>query len=167
LPASLASNTWHTVITTVSGSTLTVSLDSQKVATLDSASFPSGAGTYPIGAVGLREYNGEEAQFRNLKVVGSSGETVYSNPLSNTSALGDFNVPGTNALPSILDGAARDRAVWSGDLNVEGPATYYSTGNSAYLKGALQLLGSYQLSRGSVAGAMPPGTSLHTGLSHW
>lgn len=162
LPANLAPDTWHTVTTTVSGSTLTVSLDNQKVATLDSASFPSGAGSYPIGTVGLREYNGEEAQFRNLKVVGSSGDTVYSNPLSDTSALADFNVPGTNALPSVLDGAARDRAIWSGDLNVEGPSTYYSTDDSAYLKGALQLLGSYQETRGSVAGAMPPGTTVNT-----
>ncbi|MFC1408629.1 alpha-L-rhamnosidase C-terminal domain-containing protein [Streptacidiphilus sp. N1-12] len=162
LPASLAPNTWHTVTTTVSGSALTVSLDNQRIATLDSGSFPSGAGAYPVGTVGLREFNGEEAQFRNLTVVGSSGATVYSNPLSSSSALADFNVPGSNALPSILDGAARDRAIWSGDLNVEGPATYYSTGDSAYLKGALQLLGSYQLSRGSVAGALPPGTSLNT-----
>lgn len=163
LPAGLAPNTWHTVTTTVSGSTLTVSLDNQRIATLDSASFPSGAGTYPIGTVGLREYNGEEAQFRNLKVVGSSGDTVYSNPLSDTAALADFTVPGSNSVPAILDGAARDRAVWSGDLNVEGPATYYSTGESDYLKGALQLLGSYQETRGSVAGAMPPGATVNTG----
>lgn len=163
LPASLAPNTWHTVSTTVSGGTLTVSLDGRLIATLDSGSFPSSAGSYPVGTVGLREYNGEEARFRNLTVVGSSGDTVYSSPLSSSSALADFDVPGTNTVPSVLDGAARDRAVWSGDLNVEGPSTYYSTGDSAALKGALQLLGSYQETRGSVAGAMPPGTTVNTG----
>ncbi|MEE4544821.1 alpha-L-rhamnosidase C-terminal domain-containing protein [Streptomyces sp. V4-01] len=163
LPTGLAPGSWHTVTTTASGGTLTVSVDSRKVATLDTSALPSGARAYSAGTVGLREYDGEEAQFRNLTVVAAGGATLYSNSLSSASALADFTVPGVNALPSILDGAARDRAVWSGDLNIEGPTTYYSTGNAAYLKGALQLLGSYQLSSGFVAGDEPPQTPLHTG----
>lgn len=163
LPASLTPGSWHTVTTTAVGGTLTVSLDGTRLTTLDTGSFPSGTRTYPTGTVGLREYNGEEADFRNLKVVASSGATLYSNPLSSPSALGDFTVPGTNAVPSVLDGATRDRAVWSGDLNIEGPTTYYSTGNAAYLKGALQLLGDYRLSSGFVAGDEPPQSPPRTG----
>jgi alpha-L-rhamnosidase len=163
LPASLTPGTWHTVTTTTSGTTVTVSVDRTPVATVNSSAFPAGTRTYPAGTVGFREYNGEEADFRNLNVVSGAGATLYSNPLSSASALADFTVPGVNALPSILDGAARDRAVWSGDLNIEGPTTYYSVGNAAYLKGALQLLGSYQLSSGFVAGDEPPQTPLHTG----
>ena len=164
LPANLAApGTWHTVSTTASGTDLTVTIDRTPVAALDTASFPSGTTAYPTGTVGLREYTGEEADFRNLDVVGSGGTTLYDNALSSTAALSDFNVPGINALPSILDGATRDRAVWSGDMNVEGPTTYYSVGDSAYLKGALQILGSYQLSSGFVAGAEPPQVPLHTG----
>lgn len=163
LPDSLTPGTWHTVTTTTSGTTVTVSVDQKKVATVDSAAFPSGTRAYPTGTVGFREFNGEEAAFRNLTVVGGNGATLYSNPLSSASALADFTVPGTNALPSILDGATRDRAVWSGDLNIEGPTTYYSVGNATYLKGSLQLLGSYQLSSGFVAGDEPPQTPLHTG----
>ena len=68
-------------------------------------------------------------------------------------------------MPSILDGAKRDRAIWAGDMNVEGPTVYYSTGQSAYLKGALQLLGSYQLSSGFVTGDLPPQDPLHTGAN--
>lgn len=156
LPSALQPNTWHTVTTTVSGGTLTVSVDGTRVTSVTSTS-------HSIGTVGFREFNGEEANFRNLKVVGSSGDTVYSNPLSSASALADFNVPNVNTLPSILDGATRDRAIWSGDLNIEGPTTYYSTGTSAYLKGSLQLLGSNQLSSGFVTGALPPQSRLHTG----
>jgi alpha-L-rhamnosidase len=74
-------------------------------------------------------------------------------------------VPGTNSVPSILDGAKRDRAIWVGDMNVEGPTVYYSTDQTAYIKGALQLLGSYQLSSGFVTGDLPPQDPLHTGPS--
>lgn len=163
LPSDLAPATWHTVTTTTSGTSVAVAVDGVQVATVDSSSFPAGTTAYPTGTVGLREYNGEEADFRDLSVVSSSGASLYSNALSSSTALSDFTVPGVNALASVLDGATRDRAVWSGDMNVEGPTTYYSTGDSAYLKGALQLLGSYQLSSGFVTGDEPPQTPLHTG----
>jgi alpha-L-rhamnosidase len=163
LPAALAPATWHTVTTAVSGTTITISLDNTKIATLDSASFPAGATAYPSGTVGFREFSGEEADFRNLKVVDSSGTTLYQNALSTPADLSTVDVPGVNSMPSIVDGAKRDRAIWVGDMNVEGPTTYYSTDATAYIKGALQLLGSYQLSSGFVTGALPPQDPLHTG----
>ena len=70
--------------------------------------------------------------------------------------LSDFTVPGTNEYASMIDGAKRDRAIWSGDMNVEIPSIAYSTDNAAYAKGALQLLGSYQLTSGFVTGDLPP-----------
>jgi alpha-L-rhamnosidase len=115
--------------------------------------------------VGFREYSGEEADFRDLSVVSSSGATLYSSPLNAASDLSDFAAPGTNTVPSILDGAKRDRAVWVGDMNVEGPTVYYSTDQTQYIKGALQLLGSYQLSSGFVTGDLPPQDALHTGAN--
>ena len=51
--------------------------------------------------------------------------------------LSDFTVPGTNEYASMVDGAKRDRAIWSGDMNVEIPSVSYSTDNAAYIKGAL------------------------------
>ncbi|HEY1486248.1 MAG TPA: family 16 glycoside hydrolase, partial [Micromonosporaceae bacterium] len=156
LPTALAPGTWHTVSTRVSGTTLTVSLDGAQIATVTMS-------TYASGTVGFREYAGEEADFRNLRVVDSGGTTLFSNALSTTAALADFAAPGSNVVPSILDGAKRDRAIWSGDMNVEGPTVYDSTDNTAYLKGALQLLGSYALSSGFAAGDLPPQDALHTG----
>ena len=135
LGTSLAPDTWHTVTTTVSGTTITVSLDGQQIASLSSSSFPSGTTAYPAGTVGFREYSGEEADFRDLSVTSSSGATLYSSPLNAASDLADFAAPGTNSVPSILDGAKRDRAVWVGDMNVEGPTVYYSTDQSAVREG--------------------------------
>ena len=117
------------------------------------ASFPSGTTAYPAGTIGFREYSAEEADFRNLTVTSSSGSSLYSSPLNASSDLSDFAVPGVNSLPSILDGAKRDRAIWAGDMNVEGPSVYYSTDQTQYIKGALQLLGSYQLSSGFIFAA--------------
>ena len=132
--------------TTVSGSTITVSLDGTPLTSLTNTS-------YATGTVGFREYaDGEVADFRDLTVTSSTGSTLFSNALSSSSVLSDFTVPGTNEYASMVDGAKRDRAIWSGDLNVEIPSVSYSTDSAAYIKGALQLLGSYQLTSGFVTG---------------
>jgi alpha-L-rhamnosidase len=154
LSAPLLAGTWHTVSTTVSGSTITVSLDGTQLTSLTNAS-------HATGTVGFREYaDGEVADFRDLTVTSSTGSTLFSDALSSPSVLSDFTVPGTNEYASLVDGAKRDRAIWSGDLNVEIPGVSYSTGNAAYIKGALQLLGSYQLTSGFVTGDLPPQDAL-------
>ena len=149
LSSSLLADTWHTVSTTVSGSTLTVSLDGTQLTQLTNTS-------YATGTVGFREYSGEEADFEDLTVTSSAGTTLFSNALSSSSALSDFSVPGVNEYASMIDGAKRDRAIWSGDLNVEIPSVAYSTDNAAYAKGALTLLGDDQLTSGFVTGDLPP-----------
>ena len=156
LPSSLTAGSWHTVSTTVSGSTISISLDNSPLTSLTTS-------TYATGSVGFRQYTGERAEFRNLTVSSSSGSTLFSNSLGSSSALSDFSpLPGVNSYASIIDGATRDRAIWVGDMNVEVPSVMYSTDNTAYLKGALQALGSYQLSSGFVTGDLPPQTPLST-----
>ena len=145
----LLSGRWHTVTTTVSGSSITVSLDGTQLSSLTNTA-------YATGTVGFREYHGEEADFRDLTVTSSTGAALFSNPLSSSAVLSDFTVPGTNQYASMIDGAKRDRAIWSGDMNVEIPSIAYSTDNTAYAKGALELLGSYQLTSGFVTGDLPP-----------
>src|SRR5882672_438758 len=112
--------------TTVSGGTIAVSLDGAPIASLSNS-------TFGTGTVGFREFGSEAANFRNV-VVTDGSTTLYSGL-----ALSDFTVPGVNSLPVIVDGAKRDRAIWVGDMNIEGPTVFYSTGVSAYLKSSLQL----------------------------
>lgn len=164
LPAALTSGTWHTVSTTVSGSSITVSLDGTQLTSLTSTA-------HTAGTVGFRESTGEVADFRNLTVTSSTGATLFSDPLSSSSVLSQFSVPDVNQYASILDGAKRDRAIWSGDLNVETPAVFYSTANAAYIKGALQMIASYARTDGSAAGDVPPqyplGTAPQTGSARF
>ncbi|AMM20975.1 hypothetical protein AX769_13575 [Frondihabitans sp. PAMC 28766] len=50
----------------------------------------------------------------------------------------------------ILDGAKRDRVVWQGDLAVEAPVTYLSTGDTAAVDNSLTSLAKQQLPDGYV-----------------
>ncbi|MFC1408948.1 alpha-L-rhamnosidase C-terminal domain-containing protein [Streptacidiphilus sp. N1-12] len=163
LPAAVAADSWHTVATSVSGSSLTVSLDGTRVATVDTSAMPSDAVAYPAGTVGFREFAGEEASFKDLTVVGSDGRTLFKDGLDRAASLAKFTPAGSNALPSVLDGARRDRAIWSGDINTEGLTDYYSVDNPEYIKQSLDLLGSRQLSSGFVPGALAPAAVPHLG----
>lgn len=158
LPSPLAEGSAHTVATTVAGGTISVSLDGVPVASVDTGSLPDGAVAYPTGTVGFREYDGEEAQFSDLSVVGTSGTRLFGDALTSASSISRFTPPGSNVLPSVLDGARRDRAIWSGDLNTEGLTDFYSIDDPAYIKDSLLLLGSHQLSSGFVTGALHPAT---------
>ncbi|MFL5803035.1 MAG: alpha-L-rhamnosidase C-terminal domain-containing protein [Roseiflexaceae bacterium] len=62
----------------------------------------------------------------------------------------DFNVP------VIFDGAKRDRAVWSGDLEIQGPVVLLSLGTNGapYVKGSVQQLIAQQNADGSLPSAV-------------
>ena len=59
-------------------------------------------------------------------------------------------------IPVILDGAKRDRRVWSGDLELQGRTMFSSFGfgakGSDYIKGSVQLFGASQAANGSIFG---------------
>lgn len=162
LPFDLKPNTWHTVKTVVKGTLVTTFVDSQQIASFNSTSFPAGTPSYATGTVGFREGGGEAAQFQNLQVSDANNATLYQNALNQSSALADFTVPGSNALPLVLDGAKRDRAVWEGDFNIAGPTLYYSSDATDYMKDSLLLLGSYQHGSGFVEGDKDPAAPLNT-----
>ncbi len=165
LPFTFAADTWHTVSSAVSGTSVTTSVDGRQIASINSADFYPGTPSYGSGTIGFRENGAESAAFKDLTVTDSSGATLYSNPLSTPAALNDFTVPGVNQLPVILDGAKRDRNVWVGDINVEGPAVYDSLGTNGddYIEDSILLLGSYQLTSGFVTGCLAPQTPVNTG----
>ncbi len=115
--------------------------------------------------MGFREYGGEVARFRDLSVTDPSGATLDANPLAATSALADFTGPPVTSpdpRPLILDGAKRDRVVWSGDLGVEGPNVFYTTGANRYVRDSLQLLASYQNANGESGTNVAPTVALGT-----
>lgn len=155
LPNPVTVGTWHDVKTVVHGTVVTTYLDGSQVASFDSSTF-GGSPSFGSGTVGFREYSGEHASFSDLSITSPTGAVLYQNALSSDQAIDDFDIPGGNTVPLILDGAKRDRAVWSGDLSIEGPTLFYSTNTADYIKGSLELLGSYTGSNGYATGDMPP-----------
>lgn len=80
LPASLATGTWHTVKTSMSGATISVYLDATLVGTLDSAAL--GAASLLLsnyGSAGFFDQPGHQASYRNLSIVDASNATLYAN----------------------------------------------------------------------------------------
>ncbi|MGW3312409.1 alpha-L-rhamnosidase-related protein [Streptomyces sp. NPDC001073] len=163
LPSPLTEGTWHTVTTTVSGTSISILLDGRPIDHVDTSALPADAVAFPSGTIGFREFGDEGASFKDLTVVGGDGKTLYSSPLNASASLADFTPPGSNAVASVLDGARRDRAIWSGDILVEGLTDYYSVNNPEYIKQSLDLLGSRQLSSGFVPGALHPASVAHLG----
>ncbi len=66
-----------------------------------------------------------------------------------------FDLLPSNRIPVVVDGAKRDRSVWSGDLAVQGLVIYYSTGATEYMRQSLRLLGSYGAADGRVSTNLP------------
>jgi alpha-L-rhamnosidase len=172
LPKTFNAARWHHVATTVSGTTMTTSIDGHPVATFDTNAQPAGSPVYGSGTVGFSDI-ASWTQFRNLVVTGPTGATLFANPLSRASAVDDFSGSGiqtTNALPVMMDGARRDRVVWSGDLGVEVPNIFYTTAASGFVRGSLALLGSYQVASGesgtNVDPTLPLGTFPQSGATY-
>lgn len=151
--ASVATGSWHSVSTSLSGNTVSVTLDGVNLGTLDA----SGAALILLtsyGSAGFFNVPASEATYRNLAIT-ANGATLYANALMASSALDDFSA-NTNALPLLIDGAKRDRTVWSGDIAVEAPTLFYSSAQSDAVAGSIRLMGSYRLASGEVSTTHSP-----------
>jgi alpha-L-rhamnosidase len=163
LPASVAPGTWHTIKTSMSGATITVYLDGTLIGTLDSAAL--GASSILLsnyGSAGFFNEPGHQATYRNLSITDPSNATLYANALTTSAALDDFSA-NTNALPSLIDGAKRDRTVWGGDIAVSGPTLFYTSNQTDAIAGSIRLLGSYRLANGEVSTTHSPQDPLISG----
>ncbi len=155
---------WHDVTTVVDGSDIATSIDGKPVMAVNTALLPSGASVYTTGTIGFLEYS-STAMFKDLDLTRPDGVQLYANNLSQASALADF--PGTDTnrsdvRPAIMDGAKRDRVVWSGDLGTEAPTVFYSIDNANYVRASLKLLGSYQVADGASGTNIDPTAPLGT-----
>ena len=164
LPAGFDVGQWHHITTVVSGSTITTSIDGRRVADLDLGFVPKGVSVYRAGTVGFAAL-GSTAMFRDLDVEGPGGARLYRSSLSLPATLADFPGPDVTApdvLPAVVDGAKRDRLVWSDDLGTEARTIFVSTDNTAYVQGSLQILASNQVADGETGTTVDPTVPLGT-----
>jgi len=167
LPFNISLLQWYDIKAIVQGLTIILAIDGINVSTIPIPDSPSPYIPSIIpGGIAFTTSDSQETFFRDLKVVDLSsdnfGAILYQDALTSTQAVFDFGV-GTNELPVILDGAKRDRNVWSGDLLVAGPVLYYSFYEPDYAAGSLAILNSYQLKNGPVSSRINVGFPFQRG----
>ncbi len=165
LSTPFAASDWHRVTTTVVGSRLTVTVDAETVGSFEVADLDATANLLTSGSFGFHAMWGtsridvEHARFRHLTITDADGRTLFANALDNSAILESFvgdGVDSPDPLPVILDGGKRDRTVWSGDLLVQIPNVFHTTGAEEYVRGSIELLNGYQEPTGQSAARVPP-----------
>ncbi|MBN3854068.1 hypothetical protein G3N59_11820 [Paraburkholderia sp. Ac-20340] len=151
--AGIATGTWHSVSTSLSGNTVSITLDGTALGTLDASGATSVLLTN-YGTAGFFNLPASQATYRNLAIT-ANGASLYTNTLMTSAALDDFSA-NTNTLPLLIDGAKRDRTVWSGDMAAQAPTLFYTTAQNDAVAGSLKLLGSYRLASGEVSTTHSP-----------
>lgn len=155
LPMPVHAGDWHRVETVVRGSMLTVSLDGMG---LGSWRFPTEGGFWGSTAVGwlaLANASGAIATVRNLHVMAADGTTLLRMALNDPAVLDEF-AAGQSTRSTVLDGATRDRLLFSGDLGVAARTLVYSSFDLAYLKDSIGLFAEYQSVDGAIPTSIPP-----------
>jgi hypothetical protein len=143
LPRNITLGTWHKFEAVVDMTEIAVSINGDPVLQFSQTSAF-------VGSFGLGASFGHSAMFRNLSATKLTGESIYSASLTDESFLPDF-LMGTNPKDTTVDGSKRDRIAYAGDLDIALISSLASTYGVSYVKGTLDLIGSYQLTPGFFA----------------
>ncbi|MBV9448964.1 MAG: twin-arginine translocation signal domain-containing protein [Streptosporangiaceae bacterium] len=154
MPFQVAANTVYPVTVTVAGGTLTVTIKGTRIYS------GTVAGMRPSGSFGFANAQGALSRASGLTVTSSTGTVLLSQKLTGprqaqTQDFIDKCLAGTNVTPSIMDGAMRDRLVWSGDMGISTLAVLTSTFDNQYLTGSAEQYFLYQNADGSIPIAVP------------
>ena len=151
MPFKVTANTVYPVSVTVAGKTLTVTINGTRVYT------GAVTGMEASGSFGFANSQGALSRATDLKVTSSAGTVLLSEELTGpkTADFIDACLAGTNVTPSIMDGAMRDRLVWSGDMGISTLTVLCSTFDNRYLTGSVEQFLLDQNADGSIPIAAP------------
>ena len=151
MPFPVAANTVYPVSVTVAGTTLTVTIKGTRVFS------GTVSGMEASGSFGFANSQGALSRATGLTVTSPAGTVLLDERLTGPGT-GDFIdacLAGTNVTPSIMDGAMRDRLVWSGDMGISTLTVLCGTFDNQYLTGSSEQFFRYQNSDGSIPIATP------------
>ncbi|KAL4771981.1 Six-hairpin glycosidase-like protein [Aspergillus nidulans var. acristatus] len=116
------------------------------------------AGSAYVGSWGFGPYQDQLAYVKDVAVHAQNGTLLYHNDMKDESILEEYGVS-TNPASVCLDGAKRDRLVWSGDFAHTQRIISASTNRSDLIKGTLEFILDRQEESGPSTGlfAMSPG----------
>lgn len=146
MPFEVSANTAYPVSVTAAGGTLTVTIKGARVFT------GTVSGMSASGSFGFANAQGAMSRATGLTVTSSAGTVLLDEKLTGSGAQDfvDACIAGTNVTPSIMDGAMRDRLVWSGDMGISTLTVLSSTFDNQYLTGSAEQYFRYQAADGSI-----------------
>ncbi len=151
MPFEVTANTRYRASVTVAGSALTVAINGTQVYS------GTVSGMSATGSFGFANSQGAVSRATDLTVTSPSGTVLLRQKLTGpqTPDFVDACIAGTNVTPSVMDGAMRDRLVWSGDMGISTLAVLCSTFDNQYLTGSCEQFFRYQGANGSIPIAVP------------
>lgn len=159
LPSPVRPGKWHSIETIVRGETISVSIDGKRAGEFPVPREGGFWGNTSAGWVALANASGAIATFRNLEVQAPDGSTLLRTPLTDPSILDEF-AAGRSTCSTIVDGATRDRLLFTGDLGVASRTLLYTTFDLRYLTDSIGLFSRYQGADGAIPTSIPPQANL-------
>ena len=157
LPFEIEENKWLRISTTIKPTGYDVSVNNISVAHVPFSAlrptynFLAGSADRFTGTWGFGPWQDQAALVKDVKVEAKNGTTIYENPMTDTSILEEYGVM-PNKHSVCLDGAKRDRLVWSGDAGHTLRVVSASTHREDFINGTLAYLLERQISSGEFAG---------------
>lgn len=148
---------WYDISTTINQTGYSISINDHPAVfvALKHLQTPSaslgGSGSLTGGTWGFGPYQDQLAYVKDVKVLARNGTHLYQNPMTSASVLEEYGVM-PNGQPVCLDGAKRDRLVWSGDFTHTYRVVSASTYRQDFLIGTLTFILNRQATSGPYAG---------------
>lgn len=165
LNVSIKEDKWYRISTAIEESGYRIRIDGEELAFVPlpppavGARFAS-ASRYE-GTWGFGGFQDHVSIFTNVSVTAQNGTKIYDNPLTSSDTLVEYGV--APLIHSVcLDGAKRDRLVWTGDFYHTVRVLAQTTARWDHILGSVDLVLGYQVESGPYAGFVPISPALGT-----
>ena len=148
---------WYRISTTINQTGYSVAIDDHPAVfvALEHLQTPTatigGSGSLTGGTWGFGPYQDQTAYVKDVQVLAHNGTLLYQNPMTAESVLEEYGVM-PNSQSVCLDGAKRDRLIWSGDFTHTYRVISASTYRQDFLVGTLAYTLNRQAASGPYAG---------------
>ncbi|KIW14305.1 hypothetical protein PV08_07087 [Exophiala spinifera] len=157
LKTPIVPDTWYNIALEITSTGYNISLDGRSLAFISSEEILAllnplwGSPTWYSGTWGFGPFQGQDAFFKDVKVIAKNGTVLYNNSMMSSDVLAEYSVlPNPN--PVCMDGAKRDRLVWVGDFAHTCRVVLHSTNRLDYLRGSISQALAWASDHGPTAG---------------
>ncbi|KAH7380565.1 Six-hairpin glycosidase-like protein [Phaeosphaeria sp. MPI-PUGE-AT-0046c] len=143
---SIEEGKWYRISTSIQESGYKISLDGEQIAFIPLPPFFANRFSSPSryeGTWGFGSWQDHVTYYKNVSVVAKNGTEIYRNAMTSEGVLAEYNVAPL-AASVCLDGAKRDRLVWTGDFYHTVRVVAQSSARFDQLLGSIKYVFEYQ-----------------------